>query len=104
MAIHKRGTRRRQPTHPGKILRTIVIPATHLSIAEISRRLQVSRQSLHLILSENRGISPEMAIRLSCLFGNSPEHWLKMQQSHDLWHARDNLADTIGEIEEQRCA
>jgi plasmid maintenance system antidote protein VapI len=33
-------------------------------------------------------------IRLSKAFGGSPEVWLRMQMSHDLWHTQRN-ADQI---------
>jgi addiction module HigA family antidote len=29
-----------------------------------------------------------MAIRLSKAFNTTPQLWLNMQQSHDLWHAQ----------------
>ncbi len=103
MATYKRDPRRRVPTHPGEALKMIIIPATGLSITEIARRLQVSRQALHKILSGDGGITPEMALRLSCLFGNSAEHWMNMQQSYDLWNARDALGTSMKEISKQRC-
>jgi antitoxin HigA-1 len=31
-----------------------------------------------------------MALRLSKAFGRSPESWMKMQASYDLWSARDS--------------
>lgn len=35
-------------------------------------------------------ISPAMALRLSKCLGRSPESWLHMQDSYDLWHAKQN--------------
>ena len=32
-------------------------------------------------------MSPEMALRLSRLFQNSPEFWLNLQRALDLWEA-----------------
>jgi len=37
------------------------------------------------------GISPEMALRLSKALGRSPESWLSMQDSYDLWQARKHI-------------
>lgn len=34
-----------------------------------------------------RAVSPEMALRLSHLFGNTPEFWLNAQRAIDLWEA-----------------
>jgi addiction module HigA family antidote len=44
-----RPVRRRQPTHPGEILREDVLPALRLSVAEAARQLRVTRQTLHRI-------------------------------------------------------
>ncbi|WP_386077998.1 HigA family addiction module antitoxin [Vreelandella sp. F11] len=44
----------------------------------------VSRQSVNKLLRECSAVSPEMALRLARLFGNSPEFWLNAQRSVDL--------------------
>ncbi len=31
------------------------------------------------------GLTPNMALRLSKLFGNSPDFWLNLQRAVDLW-------------------
>ena len=81
------------PTHPGRLLRDDVIPATGRSKAEIARLLGVSRQHLHAILAEQRPVSPEVAARLGKLFGNGPGIWIRMQGAHDIWHA-ERAVDT----------
>lgn len=43
------------------------------------------------MLRERRAVSPEMALRLSRLFGNSPEFWLNAQCAVDLWGAAQKL-------------
>jgi addiction module HigA family antidote len=37
-------------------------------------------------VNEKRGISPEMAVRLSKVFGGSAESWLIQQAQYDLAH------------------
>jgi antitoxin HigA-1 len=81
----------RQPMHPGEILRDDVIPATGLSVTEVSRRLGVSRQNLYRVLSGKGAITPEMALRLGRFCGNGPGIWLRLQQAHDLWEAERRL-------------
>jgi addiction module HigA family antidote len=39
------------------------------------------------LLRGRRAVSPEMALRLSRLFGNSAEFWLNAQRAVDLWDA-----------------
>jgi antitoxin HigA-1 len=89
---------RRQPSHPGAILREDVLPALDLSVSAAAETLGVSRQMLHRILSERAAITPEMAVRVGKLCGNGPRIWLAMQQAHDLWRAERELADQVARI------
>jgi antitoxin HigA-1 len=93
-----RPSRRRQPTHPGEILRKDVLPALRLSVSEAARQLRVSRQRLDRILSGRAPVTAEMALRLGRFCGNGPELWLRMQQAHDLWHAREELGAELDQI------
>ncbi|HEV2232525.1 MAG TPA: HigA family addiction module antitoxin [Terriglobia bacterium] len=43
-----------------------------------------SRTTLSELVNEKRGISPEMAVRLSKVFGGSAESWLTQQAHYDL--------------------
>jgi addiction module HigA family antidote len=88
----------RAPTHPGAILREDVLPALRLNVAETARRLHVSRQTLHDLLAERKGFTPEMALRVGKLAGNGAGIWLRMQQDYDLWHAQRKLADELRSI------
>ncbi len=81
----------RCPAHPGKILHEIILPALDVSKAAIARALGVSRQTLYDLLNEEQAVTPEMAVRMSIVFGRSPESWLKMQNAHDLWHAQRKI-------------
>jgi addiction module HigA family antidote len=89
---------RRPPTHPGALLRDDVLPALNLSVSEAARQLRVTRQTLHRVLAETSGVSPEMAVRLGKFCGNGPGLWLRMQQAFDLWHAEQNLRDELEKI------
>ena len=83
MSIRNTGIKRR-PTHPGEILREDFLPDYGLSVSKLAEAIGVSRQSVNELLRERRGLSPEMALRLSQLFGNSPEFWLNAQRAVDL--------------------
>jgi addiction module HigA family antidote len=92
------------PTHPGAVLREDVLPSLRLTVTSAARQLGVSRQSLHAILSERGGVTPEMAVRLGKLCGNGPGLWLRLQQAHDLWHAERALAKVVRKIPTLRAA
>jgi addiction module HigA family antidote len=98
MSIENTGIKRR-PTHPGEILREAFIPDYNLSVAELARHLGVSRQSINELLKERRALSPAMALRLSRLFGNSPEFWLNAQRAVDLWDAAQAIQKEVNRIQ-----
>jgi addiction module HigA family antidote len=95
MSIHNTGTRRIPPTHPGEMLREDFMPDYGLTVMTLARALGVSRQSVNEILRERRAVSSEMALRLSRLFGNSPEFWLNAQRAVDLWKANRTAGEKI---------
>ena len=74
-----------RPTHPGQILRENVLPALGLTQKELADHLGASHLAVSELLSEERGVTPDMAIRLGKLLGNGPRIWLHMQQRVDIW-------------------
>jgi addiction module HigA family antidote len=97
MAITNTGIKRR-PTHPGEMLREDFLPDYHLSVSGLAEAVGVSRQSVNELLRERRAASPEMAIRLGRLFGNSAEFWLNAQRALDLWDANQALKSEVARI------
>jgi addiction module HigA family antidote len=69
-----------------------------LTVAGLADALGVSRQTVNELLRERRAVSPEMALRLSRLFRNSPEFWLNAQQAVDLWDAAQAIREDIERI------
>jgi addiction module HigA family antidote len=74
------------PRHPGEIIREECLVPLALSVTAAARALGVSRKALPEVISGQSGVSAEMAIRLSRVFGSEPETWLGMQMEYDLWH------------------
>ncbi len=87
MSIKNTGERKIQPTHPGEMLREDFLPDYGLTVSSFAEALGVSRQTANELVRERRAISPEMALRLARLFGNTPEFWLNAQRAVDLWEA-----------------
>jgi addiction module HigA family antidote len=97
MSIANTGIKRR-PTHPGEMLREDFLPDYELTVSGLAEAIGVSRQSVNELLRERRAVSPEMALRLSRLFGNSPEFWLNAQRAIDLWEASRAIHDDVRRI------
>ena len=72
------------PVHPGDVLREDVLPASGLSKSAFARRVGMSREALHNVLSGKSAVSTLLALKLAKLLGTTPELWLNMQQAFDL--------------------
>jgi len=81
---------KRQPTHPGEVLREDVIIPLGLTVTEAAKRLKISRKTLSLLLNGRASMSPEMAVRVGNATNTSAESWLYMQMKCDLWQARQS--------------
>lgn len=79
------------PAHPGEILKELVIEPTGVTITDVSEHLNISRKTLSKVLNGRGSITPEMALRLELAFKKpSADHWLRLQNSYDLWAARQH--------------
>ena len=104
MSISNTGRRKVRPTHPGEILREDFLVDYGLTVAGLAESLGVSRQTVSELLRGRRSVSPEMALRLSRLFGNSAEFWLNAQRAVDLWDAAQAIRSDVLRIKPLRVA
>ena len=74
----------KNPPHPGSFVFDECIEPLGLTITEAARALGVTRVTLSELVNGKRGISPEMAVRLSKAFGGSAESWLVQQAQYEL--------------------
>ena len=99
MAIPNTTKREIPPTHPGEMLREDFMPDFGLTAASMAAGLGVSRQTINELLRERRAITPVMALRLSRLFGNSPEFWMNAQHAWDLWDSEQRFRKELSQIQ-----
>jgi addiction module HigA family antidote len=59
-----------------------------LTITDAAEALGVTRNTLSELVNGKRGISPEMAVRLSKVFGGTEDGWLVQQAQYDLAQVR----------------
>ncbi len=74
----------KNPPHPGGFVFRQCIEPMGLTITAAAEALGVTRVTLSELVNGKRGISPEMAVRLSKVFGGSAESWLVQQAQYDL--------------------
>ena len=77
----------KDPPHPGETVRTLCLEPMNLTITDAAKKLGVSRKHFSDLVNCKTGISPEMAIRISQVFGGSPRVWYMAQASYDLAQA-----------------
>jgi antitoxin HigA-1 len=98
MSIANTGKMQRRPAHPGEMLREDFLPDYGLTASGLAGAIGVSRQSVNELLRGRRAVSPEMALCLGKLFGNSSAFWLNAQRAVDLWDAAQAIQDDVAGI------
>ncbi len=85
------------PPHPGEFIREVYFHPLEVSSRMVAAKLKVSPSTLTRLLNGQSSVTPEtlaparsagVALRLSKTLGRSPESWLAMQSSYDLWQIR----------------
>src|ERR1700751_2208846 len=74
----------KNPPHPGSFVFDECIEPLGLTITEAARALGVTRVTLSELVNGKRGISPEMAVRLSKAFGGTEQGWIVQQAQYEL--------------------
>ena len=78
----------KNPPHPGGVVLRQCIAPLGLTITQAAAALGVTRTTLSELVNGKRGISPEMAVRLSKVFGGSAESWVIQQGQYELAQVR----------------
>ena len=78
----------KNPPHPGSFVLRQCIEPLGLTIKDEAAALGVTRTTLSELVNGKRGISAEMAVRLSKVFGGTAESWLTQQVHYDVAQVR----------------
>ena len=78
----------KNPPHPGGFVLRQCIEPLGLTITRAAEALGVTRTTLSELVNGKRRVSPEMAVRLSKVFGGSAQSWLVQQAQYDLAQVR----------------
>jgi addiction module HigA family antidote len=88
------------PPHPGEILQEFYFEPLGLTISEAAKKLLITRPNLSSIINGKAGLSPLMAVKLSKAFKTSPQYWMNIQASHDLWQVLQKKKNTLKGVEQ----
>jgi antitoxin HigA-1 len=78
----------RAPTHPGEMLLEEFLKPMGITQMQLSKLIGVSYPRVNEIIDGKRGITPSTALRLSRLFGTTPQFWLNLQQAFELYETK----------------
>ncbi len=81
----------RQPTHPGEVLFEEFLVPLQMTQVELANTLPVPIQRINTIINRKRGITAETAILLARVSGTTPEFWMHLQVTWDLYEAKQRL-------------
>lgn len=75
----------RPPTHPGEMLRHEFLEPLGISQRELADRMGVHYPRVNELVNGKRGVTAETAVMLARVLGTSPQLWLNLQQTCDLY-------------------
>lgn len=78
------------PSHPGEILLEEILPNTlDMTITDLAKHLNFSRETISRVLHGKAPISPTLAWRLEQSGIGSAKLWLSLQSQYDLWQVKN---------------
>jgi addiction module HigA family antidote len=84
-----------RPIHPGEILREEYLEPLGLSASALARELHVPTNRVTEILSAERSVTAETALRLARCLRTTPEFWMNLQVAYELRLAEVSSADKV---------
>lgn len=87
----------RTPIHPGEILAD-ELEALELTAAELARQIDVPSNRISQIISGQRNITADTALRLGKYFGTTAEFWMNLQKTYELDQARTKLGAQLDDL------
>ena len=85
----------RPPTHPGEILLEEFLKPLKLTQVDAAEKMGISLNRLNELIRGKRGVTADTALRLAKLLKTSPEMWLNLQNTWDLYHAKRQIAHAV---------
>lgn len=85
------------PVHPGEVLKD-ELDELGLSQSAIAKHIGVLPKTINEICRGKRGISAEMAMRLSKALGGSAQFWLNLQNNWSISQLDESVFESIEHV------
>ncbi|QQE64854.1 addiction module antidote protein, HigA family [Leptolyngbya sp. BL0902] len=69
-----------------------------LSAEDLAISINVPMAKIEAVISEQQGVTPELALRLAKFFAMSADFWLTLQLRWDLYRAQQSEAEALAQI------
>ena len=89
----------REPTHPGEILKEEFLEPLNISQTKLAKELHTSFRAINKLVNAKRDITTEMALKLAKFFGTTPQLWLNLQNSYNLYKVSKKKRDILNSIQ-----
>lgn len=90
--------KRLAPMHPGEVLREEFLLPLGLSPGALAKACGVPRTRIERLANQETGVTADTALRLSKVFGTSPELWLNLQTDYDVQIAKRQIGKDLAKI------
>jgi len=80
-------SKKNRPLTPGEIIREEYLEPLGITQQRLAEAMGVSFQRVNELLNGRRSVTVDTALRLARVFRTSPELWLNLQRTVDLWDA-----------------
>ena len=85
------------PIHPGEILAD-ELEFIGINAAELAKKIGVPKNRIYQIVSGERSVTADTALRLGKFFGTGPRIWLNLQKAYELDVASKQMGNTLNGI------
>jgi addiction module HigA family antidote len=85
------------PVHPGEVLQD-ELEEIGLTQTALAKHIGVLPKTVNEICRGKRGISAEMALKLSKALGGSPQFWLNLQNNWEISQLDESVFESIEPI------
>jgi addiction module HigA family antidote len=85
------------PVHPGEVLKD-ELEEIALTQSALAKHIGVLPKTINEICRGKRGISAEMAMKLSKALGGTPQFWLNLQNNWEISQLDENAYEDIKHV------
>src|SRR5436309_935842 len=88
----------RPPTHPSEMLLEEFLSPMKIGSQELASSIHVAEENIKEIISDQKSITPSIALRLTKYLGMSADFWMNLQLRWDLYQTQQAESEDLNNI------